>query len=62
MEKNGKTCFNNKKMISTIEQHAEHPFAVQNTQHPVAVCGNPVEGPVVGSYCVIKLNISIFLV
>ena len=28
----GKSCFSVKKIIWTSEQHAEHPFASQNTQ------------------------------
>ena len=31
-EKDGKSCFVSKKMISTSKRHAEHPFAGQNTQ------------------------------
>ena len=33
MEKHRKSCFSVKKMISTSEQHAKHPFVGQNTQH-----------------------------
>ena len=29
----GKSCFSVKKLISTSEQRAEHPFAGRNTQH-----------------------------
>ena len=32
MEKDGKSYFALKKLISTSKQHVEHPFAVQNTQ------------------------------
>ena len=31
-EKDGKSCFVSKKMISTSKRLAEHPFAGQNTQ------------------------------
>ena len=31
----GKSCFSVRKFISTSEQCAEHPFAGQNTQHPL---------------------------
>ena len=32
-EIDGKSCCSIKKLISTSERHAEHPFAGQNTQH-----------------------------
>ena len=32
-EKDGKTCFNTKRMISTSKGWSKYPFASQNTQH-----------------------------
>ena len=32
-KKDVKSCFGIKKMISTSERYAEHPFAGRNTQH-----------------------------
>ena len=35
IEKDLKSCFSIKNLISTSERHAEHPFAGQNTQQPL---------------------------
>ena len=38
-EIDGKICFSIKKIISTREQHAEHPFAGRNTQQMALLIG-----------------------
>ena len=47
-----KSCFSIKKMISTSNRHAEHPFAGRNTQHLRA--GQVARGPVcVQTFCLV---------
>ena len=53
LEKDGKTCFSAKNIISTSKRHAEHPFAGQNTQHSKDCKINIGFVLLVSSYCFI---------